>query len=166
MKNRYLFYLLFILFIIALSAVQNYIVKLLEIYIWKPDILLIFIFIMGHIYGKRQGNLFGFISGLIENFFSGFGISLLAKSISGFISGFFRFNPTYNYTNFIYGILVTSLIHNTIFYTIYFYGDKSFFSLLTTYVIPNALYTSILAFLGYLAFEKKVAKYYAEQEQQ
>jgi rod shape-determining protein MreD len=161
-KNR-IYYEILLLFI--LSFVQNKIIALFSINNWIPDVTLIYIFIIGQIYGRATACFYGFIAGVFQDFsVSYLGYAALAKSIFGFISGYFHFNEHYNTIKFINGLLLVTIIEQVIYHGLYFYGFQSFFDTFIIYVIPNAIYTVIFAAIIYYFLENRIVALYVSRK--
>lgn len=124
-----------------------------------PDFVLIMIAIIGIREGKISGSLYGFLSGLILDILSGtfLGLLALSYSIAGFISGFYRTeNGKYlNKYYFLFVIFLTSIICNTIYFSIFFQGtgDK-FLSLTSLFILTSSSYTLFMSMI-YLIFPRK-----------
>lgn len=89
---RPLVYKIFIMLVFLLFSVQLF--DLISIFGEKPDILLILTLYFAQKKGIMDGQLIGFFSGLLEDFFSVqlFGIHCFTKMIIGHITGFIHNN--------------------------------------------------------------------------
>ncbi len=57
----------------------------------SPDIVTIFLALMAVLIGQKAGMSFGFLAGTITGLFSGnLGLHMLARTVEGFIAGFFH----------------------------------------------------------------------------
>ena len=135
-----------VLLVIATFIFQMLIVPIIEIDIWRPDLILIAILLIAGRFGVITGTLIGFGIGIFQDALSAspIGISSMANCIVGFLAG--------NFKNYKFGtnikVLVTillMLIHGMIFYAIYqFKTDTTYMYLILTRVFPNTIYTFIL----------------------
>lgn len=140
--------------IILLILIQKTLVWLIAVtdYHITPDLVLIGIVFLGIKYGKIPGSIGGFIAGLLLDFFSFsfIGLSALSKATGGFISGFFNNENKFGkYTQtyiFILLVLLSSLFNNFLYFLLYYQGTSLGFSaILMRYIIPTALYTSLVS---------------------
>lgn len=86
MKNRYIYYT-FLLFL--LLFIQSTRFDFWRIYGIKPDLILLFVFMVGFQEESIKGTLFGFIAGLCQDMLSNglLGSSAFCKSIWGYLAG-------------------------------------------------------------------------------
>lgn len=84
-----------LILVVAATVLQNS--ALLETDIFgmpgiKPDFFLILAVIFGLSRGKRQGEIFGFLTGLLQDSLSSgyFGVNALSKTIAGYLAGRWR----------------------------------------------------------------------------
>lgn len=101
-----------ILFIVVL--VQEFGLSHLTLFNVSPDIITIFIAFISVTVGQKSGTSFGFMAGLLSGIFSGnMGLNMLARTVEGFIAGFFNI-PDGSHatakqkTKRIYGAIVTA----------------------------------------------------------
>ncbi|MEI7788072.1 MAG: rod shape-determining protein MreD [Chlorobiaceae bacterium] len=88
MTKKYSFYI-GILFIVAL--LQEFGLSKLTLYNVSPDIVTIFLAFISVTIGQRTGTSFGFFAGLLTGILSGnLGLNMLARTVEGFIAGFFN----------------------------------------------------------------------------
>ena len=139
------------IFFIGLTAVlmQAFFVPLIEIGVWRPDVVLIAVLYIGYRYGMIPGALAGFVLGILQDALSPLplGISSLAGSIIGFSAGQVRqLKLALNARVFMSVILI--LIHGCIFYFFYqLRSESTFIYLLLTLVFPNTIYTFVLGLI-------------------
>lgn len=139
------------IFFIGLTAVlmQAFFVPLIEIGVWRPDVVLIAVLYIGYRYGMIPGALAGFVLGILQDALSPLplGISSLAGSIIGFSAGQVRqLKLALNARVFMSVILI--LIHGCIFYFFYqLRSESTFIYLLLTRVFPNTIYTFVLGLI-------------------
>jgi rod shape-determining protein MreD len=149
--------------LVLLIIVQKTLIWLIAVtsYDVTPDLVLIGLVHIGMKQGKIYGSVGGFIVGLIIDFisFSFIGLMALSKATAGFLSGFFsnkekveRYLNTYQ---FVIIILFCSIVHNIVYFTIYFQGASLGFSdILLRYVFPTSVYTAIFAIIPVI-FERR-----------
>jgi len=137
--------------IIGLSALllQAFFVPIIEIGVWRPDLILLSVLYLGYRYGVIVGILSGFFLGILQDSMSPLplGISSLANSVIGFAAGQIQqFKLAYNAR--ILASVILILIHGCIFYFFYlFRSDTTFGYLLLTRVFPNTIYTFLFGLL-------------------
>jgi rod shape-determining protein MreD len=137
--------------IIGLLAIliQAFFIPLIEIGVWRPDIVLLAVLYIGYRYGMISGALAGFILGLIQDALSPLplGMSSMANSIIGFSAGQVRqFKLALNAR--ILATMILILLHGCIFYFFYqLRSEVTFPYLLLTRVFPNTVYTFVIALL-------------------
>ncbi len=135
-----------ILFIISAFILQLFLVPLIEVDIWRPDLILIITLLIAYKFGVISGTLVGFGLGIFQDALSAspIGISSMANCIVGFLGGNFKNYKFTSYMKVLMTILLM-LIHGIIFYAIYqFKTDTSYVNLILTRVFPNTIYTLIL----------------------
>ena len=137
--------------LIGLLAIlmQAFFVPIIEIGVWRPDIVLLAVLFIGYRFGMIPGALAGFILGLLQDALSPLplGISSLAGSIIGFSAGQVRqMKVALNARVFVSVILI--LVHGCIFYFFYqLRSESTFIYLLLTRVFPNTIYTFVLGLI-------------------
>jgi len=122
---------------------QIFFIPLIEIGIWRPDLIILVLIYCSFRYGVIPGTLTGFILGIIQDSLSAspIGISSLANSIIGFIAGQTRQIKISTNGRFLITILLI-LLQGIIFYIFYqFKTEVGYLTLLLTRVFPNTIYT-------------------------
>ena len=142
--------IIYILLIGMLSLLlQAFFVPIIEIGVWRPDIVLLAVLYIGYRNGVIAGILSGFVLGLLQDSMSPLplGMTSLVNSIIGFAAGQIRqFKLAYNARIFASVILI--LIQGCIFYFFYqFRGEVNYGYLLLTRVFPNTIYTFLIGLL-------------------
>jgi rod shape-determining protein MreD len=142
--------LIYILIIGLVSLLlQAFFVPIIEIGVWRPDLVLLAILFIGYRYGVIAGILSGFILGILQDSMSPLplGISSLANSIIGFAAGQIRqFKLAYNAR--ILASVILILIQGCIFYFFYLFRSETTYGyLLLTRVFPNTIYTFLIGLL-------------------
>jgi rod shape-determining protein MreD len=127
----------------VMLLLQIFFIPLIEIAIWRPDVILLFTIFIGYRYGVVYGTLTGFILGIFQDSIGPgtMGFSSLANCIVGFLAGQSRqLKLAYNVKILITIFLI--LTHGIIFYLFYqFRTDTSYSYLILTRVFPNTIYT-------------------------
>ncbi|MEO8513228.1 MAG: rod shape-determining protein MreD [Ignavibacteria bacterium] len=140
--------------LLILIIIQNTVINFIDVTEFKitPDLVLIGMVYVGIKRGKITGSISGFLSGLILDIFSFsfIGLMALAKTISGFVSGFFHDDQKMErYLNsYIFIIIVAfcSLINNTVYFLFYFQGTNLvFIDILLRYIAPTTVYTALFS---------------------
>ena len=136
--------LLFIIFCAFL--LQTYLVPVLEINVWRPDLIIIIVLFIGYKYGALPATLAGFVLGIFQDSLSAspIGISSFANCIVGFLAGSFREYKMKSNTAYLTTILLL-LLHGFLFYLIYHVKtEASYTYLIFTRIFPNTIYTFII----------------------
>lgn len=140
------------LFIVAILF-QASIVRYLEIFSWKPDLVLIILIMFSIQSGPSLGSTAGFFAGLLTDLISGhfLGLGALSKTIAGFISGIWaKYFP--EKTQFIITLAIGGFLHNIIYFFLLTIGiEFSWRSLVFVYTVPNLFYTTLVGlFINFL----------------
>lgn len=147
-ESKYSIIRLLILSISALSL-QIYFIPLIEIAVWRPDLILLLTLYVGYSYGVVQGTIAGFILGVFQDSLSPnpIGISALANCVVGFLAGQARqLKLSYNAKILVSILLI--LAQGIIFFLLYqFKTEATYFHLLVTRAFPNTVYTFIIGLL-------------------
>jgi len=134
---------------LASVLLQAFFIPIIEIGVWRPDIVLLAVIFIGYRYGVIPGILSGFLLGIIQDSMSPMplGISSMANSIIGFISGqISQFKLAYNAR--VLASIILILIQGCIFYLLYqIQSEATFGYLLLTRIFPNTIYTFIIGLL-------------------
>ena len=134
--------------IIGLVALllQAFFVPIIEIGVWRPDIVLLAVLYIGYRYGVIPGILSGFILGLIQDSMSPLplGTTSFVNSLIGFAAGQIRqFKLAYNAR--ILATVILILAQGCIFFFFYqFNSEVNYGYLLLTRVFPDTVYTFII----------------------
>jgi rod shape-determining protein MreD len=142
--------IIYIIFIGLIAiTIQSFFVPIIEIGVWRPDLVLIAIIYIGYRYGMIPGVLTGFFLGIFQDALSPLplGMSSLAGSITGFAAGQVKeFKLAVNARLLATVILI--LINGCIFYFFYqLRSESTFIYLLLTRVFPNTIYTFVLSLI-------------------
>ncbi|MCI5622476.1 MULTISPECIES: rod shape-determining protein MreD [Anaerostipes] len=149
--KRIVFYIISVITCFLLQTTVFDFLKLADV---VPNILLILTVTMGFIRGKKEGIVIGFICGLLIDIFSGdvLGQYALVYLLFGYANGWFH---THFYEDDILlpmGLLaVNSLAYSVVIFFFFFAlrGRFHFFSYLWHIMIPEAVYTAIVALVIY-----------------
>ena len=155
-QNRFEYIKIFFIILFAF-ILQIYLVPVLEINVWRPDLILIVILFMGYKYGAVTGTIVGFALGLFQDSLSAnpIGISSFANSIVGFLAGSFREFKIKSNTAYLTTILLL-LLHGFLFYLLYHIkSEASYTFLIFTRIFPNTIY-SFLVWLVVSNFFKSI----------
>ena len=147
---------------VALLILQTTFIPFLSIGGFLPDILLIWVVYVAVRYGQMEATITGFLVGLLQDAVSMqfFGLGALTKTIAGFVAGYF-FNEnsteqTLGSYRFLTIILVSSFVHNIIYYGIFLQGiQDSVVAVMLEFSIATSLYTALLSVLPMFTFVRK-----------
>lgn len=134
-----------LLFVLAL-VLQLTLVKYIQIFNWRPDLLLILLVAFSLRKGPNIGMTAGFIIGLIQDIISThfFGLLAFSKMVAGFLAGSLKGKFAVR-TEFLLTLLISGLAHDFIYFFINTLGENfSFQSLFVLYTFPNLMYTIII----------------------
>lgn len=132
--------------IVCAFLLQTYLVPVLEINIWRPDLILIVILFVGYKYGALSATLVGFVLGIFQDSLSAspVGISSFANCVIGFLAGSIREYKFKSNTAYLFTILLI-LLHGLLFFMIYqFKTETNFTYLIYARVFPNTIYTFVI----------------------
>ena len=132
--------------IICAFLLQTYMVPVLEINVWRPDLIIIIVLFIGYKYGALAATLSGFLLGIFQDSLSAspIGISSFANCIVGFLAGSFREYKIKSNTAYLSTILLL-LLHGFLFYLIYHVKTEATYTyLIFTRIFPNTIYTFII----------------------
>ena len=132
--------------IVCAFLLQTYLVPVLEINIWRPDLIVIIVIFIGYKYGAISATLAGFILGIFQDSLSAspVGISSFANCIVGFLAGSIREYKFKSNTAYLFTIILL-LFHGLMFYLIYHVKtEASYTYLIFTRVFPNTIYTFMI----------------------
>jgi len=161
--NQEIKYYLFIIITFGLGSVliQGLIVPYIAIAgVWKPDLVIIIVLLIGRRFGSVAGSTSGFVLGLLQDSLTAMpiGITALPKVLAGYAAGkmvTFKFEGSVNFLWFIFLIFT----HEFIFYfVIQFKTDITFTYLLYSRIFPNTIYSTVMMVITYFSTQK----YFAE----
>jgi rod shape-determining protein MreD len=147
--------------LLILSIVQLSIVPLISIGSVIPDLIIILVVSFSLRYGQFYGTIFGSISGLLFDLISGgvFGSAMFAKTISGFVAGFFYNKNKIDYNTSTMFLLLIVFISSTINSFFYLLISSSEIKLTASHLILEqgilpGIYTALFT-LPIVVFNKK-----------
>ncbi len=138
---------------LAVVAVQWLFLGRLTLWGAYPDAALLYVTFLGVRYGRQTGAISGFGLGfLLDAIYDTWGLHMLAKTLVGFLVGFFPSSERENITilprQAFFGGLVIALVHNGLFVILLALqaGARNTF-LVTGLWLGSALYTACIATL-------------------
>jgi rod shape-determining protein MreD len=147
---------------LGLLVLQTTFIPFLSIGGFVPDLFLIWVVYVAVRYGQMEATVTGFLVGLLQDAVTMqfFGLSALTKTVAGFVAGYF-FNEnsteqTLGSYRFILILLLSSSVHNLLYYGIFLQGIQD--AVVTTTIefsVATALYTALLSVLPMLTFVRK-----------
>jgi rod shape-determining protein MreD len=150
------------LVVLGLLILQTTFIPFLSIGGFLPDLFLIWLVYIAVRRGQLEATVAGFVIGLLQDAVTMqfFGLSALTKTAAGFIAGYF-FNEnlteqTLGSYRFVLILLLSSFIHNLLYYGIFLQGIQD--ALVTTTIefsVASSLYTGLLSVLPMLTFVRK-----------
>jgi rod shape-determining protein MreD len=153
-----------ILFSLLLLLLQTTIVRFLSVESIGPDIVLIWIVVLGVRDGHITGVTAGFLIGLVLDLLSGadgmLGLAALSKTTAGFFAGYFyNENKTYQTLGsyrFLLILATGALVHNLIYFIIFLQGSGiRWWNAVLFYGIPSMLYTTAVGVLPMFVVARK-----------
>ena len=148
--------------ILVLLLLQTTFVPFLSISGFLPDVLLIWVVYVAVTRGQLEATITGFAIGLLQDAVTVqfFGLSVLTKTVAGFVAGYF-FNEnlteqTLGSYRFLLITLLSSFVHNLLYYGIFLQGIQD--ALLTTMIefsIAVSLYTALMGVFPMFTFVRK-----------
>ncbi len=145
-RNTKFDFLKTLVLIIGAFLLQTFLVPVIEINVWRPDLILIITLLIGYKYGAVTGTFIGFGLGIFQDSLSAspMGISSLANCIVGFLAGNIKEYKFGSHGTILITILLM-LLHGFIFYAIYqFKTETTYIYLLLTRVFPNTIYSFLI----------------------
>jgi rod shape-determining protein MreD len=161
MNQEFKYYLvIFFAFGITAVVLQSLFVPIIEIGVWKPDLVLVIVLLIGKRFGATLGSTTGFILGLVQDSLTSLpvGITALPKVLAGYAAGKIKILKFEGTVLFLWFILI-SFLHEFIFYFILqFKMDVSFTYLVYSRIFPNTIYTSIMLSIVYWSTQKYLSE--------
>lgn len=152
------------LIVLGLLLLQTTFIPFLSIGGFFPDVLVVWIVYTAIRRGQIEATVVGFIVGLLQDMLTTqfFGLGAMSKTVCGFAAGyFFNENNTEQILGsyrFIFITLVSSLIHNVLYYGMFLQGSgDSVLSNILEFSIATSIYTCIISVLPMFTFARKYA---------
>lgn len=140
------------MFFLAL-ILQATLVPYIQIFHWRPDLILVLLVMFAIQFGQAAGSTAGFLNGLFSDLLSAhlLGLGSLTKAIAGFLSGNLATHLQQR-SQFVLTLFIVGFIHDLLYFAIDTLGKSfSWELILFVYIIPNLFYTMILGtFIYYL----------------
>jgi rod shape-determining protein MreD len=155
-------YFLSALIVFGLFFLQTIFIPFISIGGYLPDILLIWLVTTALRRGQVEATISGFAVGLLQDIVTTkfFGLAALSKTIAGFVLGYFFNDNTTEQTlgsyRYVLLVLLSSVIHNAIYFLIFFQGaEGSAFLAMLEMNLGLTLYTVVVSVLPMFFFSKK-----------
>lgn len=152
------------LIVFGLLVLQTTFIPLLSVGGMLPDLLLIWVVYTALRRGQIEATVAGFLVGLSQDMISTqlFGLAALAKTVAGFMGGYFfnenKTDQTLGTYRFLLVVGLCSLAHNGIYYFIFLQGtDASLLFSVVQISLAITSYTLAISTLPMFAFSRKLA---------
>ncbi len=146
---------------VVLIVLQTTFIRFISIESITPDILVVWIVYLALRYGQIHATVAGFILGFIVDIISGdfLGLYALSKTVCGFVAGYSydenRTTQTLATYRFALIVLLASIVHNVIYFTIFVQGSElPFWRTLGLFGVTTSLYTSALSLLPIFGYSR------------
>jgi rod shape-determining protein MreD len=148
--------------VIGLLLLQTTFLPFIALGGYLPDLFVLYLVYIALRRGQIEATVSGFIIGLLQDTITTqfFGLAALSKTIAGFVAGYFFNENTAEQTLGSYRsvllVLLCSVVHNLLYFTIFFQGSSSsvFVSTLES-TIGTTLYTCVISILPMFFFSRK-----------
>jgi len=134
-----------------LTLLQTTLIPLLSIQDIYPDLLLIGVIITGIRHGSTPAILAGCLVGFVQDAAVThlYGLSALAKSVAGFVAGYFsREKVKYNFVITLGVVAATALANSVLYQAVYYFDTNiSLGWAIVRYIIPHFIYTVIVGII-------------------
>lgn len=148
--------------VLLLLFLQTAFVPLFSIDLYVPDVVLLWVVFIALRFGQVEATVGGFCAGLLQDLIAGqlLGLAALAKTITGFVAGYFYNENTFiqTMTSLRYTMMVfaLSLVHNTLYFFIFYQGVRESLLLATLEsTLATSLYTAVCCFVPFFYFSRK-----------
>ncbi len=129
---------------------------------YLPDLLLLYLVYLAVQRGQIEAMISGFIIGILQDIVTikFFGLAALAKTITGFVAGYFFNENTTEQTlgsyRFVLLVGISSIVHDLVYFTIFFQGSEGSVLLSTLELtLGLTLYTCVISLLPMFFFSRK-----------
>jgi rod shape-determining protein MreD len=150
------------LVVLGLLILQTAFLPYLAIGGFLPDLLLIWVVFTALRWGQMEAMLAGFLVGLLQDLVASqlLGLAALAKTVAGFLGGYFfnenKTDQTLGSYHFLLIVGMCSLVHNIVYYTIFLQGsDVPLLWTVILFSLATTLYTGAISALPMFAFARK-----------
>jgi rod shape-determining protein MreD len=146
-------------------VLQTTVVRFLAIQGIVPDLVLLWVIMLAIRRGQIPATIAGFLLGLALDFISGpdgvLGLTAMAKTVGGFLAGYFYNENKVVQTMGGYQILLitalVALVHNLLYFFVFLQGSGlGWAAMMGLYGIPATAYTVAVAVLPMFAYARKV----------
>ncbi len=158
-----------IIMIFAAFTLQCTVCKWISIGNAGPNLIVIVVFLLSFLGGRRVGMLTGFFLGLIIDCFYGqvFGVNTMIFLFMGYIDGTFGkmfYDDDIKLQIFL--LIANDLVYNFVFYIIWFFlkGRLSLGFYFVKVMLPELIYTFIVFAIIFIPLSKLIKHFYVEQE--
>jgi len=148
--------------ILGLLLLQTTFISAISLDGYLPDIFILFLVAVALRRGQMEATVTGFIVGLLQDIVTTrfFGLAALTKTVTGFIAGYFYNENTTEQTlgSYRYILLVglCSLVHNFLYFTIFFQGTEgSVIASTLTASFGTMVYTCAVSLVSMFYFSYK-----------
>ncbi len=145
-----------------LFLVQMTFVPLIPVAGFTPDLLILWLVVMGIRRGRMEAMLGGFLIGLLHDLTATqfLGLAALSKAITGYVAGAFFNENTAEQTlgsyRFVLTTLLLSVVHNVIYFVVFYQGvERSVLAATVITTVGTSLYTTIVAILPMFWFSRR-----------
>lgn len=147
---------------VALFLVQMTFVPLIPVAGFTPDLLILWLVAVGIRRGRLEATIGGFLVGLLHDLTATqfLGLAALAKSVTGYVAGSFHNENTAEQTlgsyRFVLTALLLSVLHNLIYYAVFFQGiERSVVFATIGSTIGTSAYTAVISILPMFWFSRR-----------
>lgn len=162
-------YLRSVLVALALVIIQTTFIPYISLSGYVPDLFIPWMVYLALRRGQMEATASGFAVGVLQDIITTkfFGLAALSKTIGGFIAGYFFNENTTEQTlgsyRYVLIVVVCSLVHNFIYFAIFFQGiEGSVFLSTLQATIATTLYTGAISVLPMFAFSQKYSTSWAQ----
>lgn len=148
--------------VLALLIVQTVFLSFVAIEGIVPDLLLIWIVYVAIARGQLHATVAGFVVGLVQDVVTTqfFGLAALAKTVGGFVGGYFfnenKTDLTLGTYRFVAVVAICSLVHNLIYFGIFFQGETLMLGRVVQATVGTTVYTVVLSALPMFGFSRRL----------
>jgi rod shape-determining protein MreD len=155
-------YIRSVFIVVCLVLLQTTFIPFISLSGFIPDIFILYLVYIAIRRGQIEATISGFAIGLLQDIITikFLGLAALSKTIAGFAVGYFYNENTIEQTlgSYRYLLLIgtCSVIHNIVYFTIFFQGNEnSIFFLTLESILGMTLYTCIIGILPMFFFSRK-----------